>query len=369
MSTICNSSETCAKNEHNDIHVDNNTHENIVDIANDNIVRDNNINNNNNISDIIVTMTNNTISDDTIPKNIINHLVFSGGGPAGLILYGACKYLHEKKVWDLKNIKSIYGTSIGALLGLIVSLDYEWNILDDYLIKRPWNKVFKISLDNFLNCFYEKGLLGSDVVYSLIGPLLKAKDLDINITFGELYKYTGIELHMYTANINNSVIELVDLSYLTHKELSVCTGLCMSMSYPFVFKPIIIDGICYIDGGILNNFPLDKCIEQQKCNEDYVLAFKTDLDKDNEVVRPESSMADYISILIRKIQRMLGGNHPKKYKSKYIVNCFAGRDLMNFNDWTNAVSDEDSRCRLIKEGDDLAKIFYDDTFLKKSVDN
>ena len=266
----------------------------------------------------------------------------------------------------MKNIKSIYGTSIGALVGLIISLDYEWNILDDYLIKRPWNKVFKLTLDNFLNCFSEKGLLGKEVIYSLIGPLFKAKELDINITFGELYNYTGIELHMYTANINNHVIELVDLSHSTHKDLPVCNGLCMSMSYPFVFKPVIIDNICYIDGGIVNNFPLNKCLEQQKCTEDDVIAFKNNSEKNDESVNEESSMADYVYILIKKIQRMLECNHKEKYKSKYIVNCFAG-NIMNLNNLMNAVTNEDSRCRLIKEGDDLARIFYNDIFLKNKV--
>jgi len=298
----------------------------------------------------------------------IKHLVFSGGGPAGLISYGACKCLHEKNIWELKNIKSIYGTSIGALIGVIVSLGYEWSILDDYLIKRPWNKVFKLSLDNFLNCFYEKGLLGKEVIYSLIGPLFKAKDLDINITFGQLYDYTGIELHMYTSNVNNEVIELVDLSHLTHKELSVCDGLCMSMSYPFVFKPVIIDTICYIDGGIMNNFPLNKCVKQQKCTEDQVLAFKTSLESKDETIKNDSTMADYVYILFRKLQRMIfGGNRSKPYKSKYTVNCLVG-NLINLNDWMNVAMNEDSRRNLINEGDKSAIKFYNDTFLMPKKD-
>lgn len=298
---------------------------------------------------------------------LVKHLVFSGGGPAGLISYGACKRLHENKLWELKNIKSIYGTSIGALIGVIVSLGYEWNILDDYLIKRPWNKVFNLSLENFLNCFYEKGLLGSEVIYSLIGPLFKAKELDINITFGEFYDYTGVELHMYTSNINNDVIELIDLSHLTHKELSISNGLCMSMSYPFIFKPVIIDTICYIDGGLLNNFPLNKCIEQQKCKEEEVLAFKTSLEKNDETIKNDSSMTDYIYILFRKLQRMIvKENRPTSSSSKYTVVCVV-RNLMNLNDWMNVVLNEDSRRNLINEGDNSATKFYNDIFFENPI--
>ena len=70
----------------------------------------------------------------------IKHLVFSGGGPVGLISYGAAKYLNKEKYWDLKDIKTIYGTSVGAYMGILVSLGYEWDWIDDYFIKRPDRK-------------------------------------------------------------------------------------------------------------------------------------------------------------------------------------------------------------------------------------
>ena len=294
----------------------------------------------------------------------IQHLVFSGGGPAGLMTYGACRRLHENKVWELKKIKSIYGTSIGALMGVIISLGYEWSVLDDYLIKRPWNKVFKLSFDDFLNCFYEKGLLGSEVIYSFIGPLLKAKELDITITFGQLYDYTGIELHMYTTNINSSVIELIDLSHITHKDLTICDGLCMSMSYPFIFKPVIIDTSCYVDGGILNNFPLNNCMEQQKCDQDNILAFKITLCHNDETIKNDSSMADYIYVFFKKLQRMIFLKNSlvtPTTNGKYTVNCIV-ENLTEIGDWMNVVLNEDSRSKLITEGDSLAIKFYSDFF-------
>ena len=78
-------------------------------------------------------------------KKKIKHLVFSGGGPAGLLTYGAAKYLAQKGFWTLSDIKSIYGCSIGAYMGIIISLNYEWDWLDDYFIKRPWEKIVSIN--------------------------------------------------------------------------------------------------------------------------------------------------------------------------------------------------------------------------------
>ena len=89
---------------------------------------------------------------------MIEHIVINGGGPTGLISYGALKHLFEHNFLHMDNIKSIYGTSIGGIVGTILSLKYDWNILDDYFIKRPWEKVFKIEPDNLFEMYYSKGI-------------------------------------------------------------------------------------------------------------------------------------------------------------------------------------------------------------------
>ena len=45
---------------------------------------------------------------------MIEHIVINGGGPTGLISYGALKHLFEQDFLHIDNIKSIYGTSIGG---------------------------------------------------------------------------------------------------------------------------------------------------------------------------------------------------------------------------------------------------------------
>ena len=55
---------------------------------------------------------------------MIQHIVINGGGPTGWLTYGALKYLFEKNFIHLDNIKSIYGTSAGAILGVIFLLHF-----------------------------------------------------------------------------------------------------------------------------------------------------------------------------------------------------------------------------------------------------
>ena len=118
---------------------------------------------------------------------MIKHLVINGGGPTGWISYGALKCLFKKEFIHINNIKSIYGTSAGAIIGVIISLKYDWTTLEDYFLKRPWEKVLKLEPDHFFEMYYNKGLFQFNNVKEVLTPLLTAKDLSENITLKEYY--------------------------------------------------------------------------------------------------------------------------------------------------------------------------------------
>ena len=105
-------------------------------------------------------------------------------------------------------------------------------------------------------------------------PLLTAKDLADDITFKQLYEYNKIDIHIYATNINSYYLEKVDLSHTTHPDLPIIKALSMSAAYPFAFKPVCSGEDCFIDGGLLNNYPLNDCIIQTKCNTEEILALK-----------------------------------------------------------------------------------------------
>ena len=67
----------------------------------------------------------------------IKHIVLCGGGPIGIVSYGAIKELMINKIINYKDIKSIYSTSIGCFISLIIlfNLNFEW--IDDFIVKRP----------------------------------------------------------------------------------------------------------------------------------------------------------------------------------------------------------------------------------------
>ena len=278
----------------------------------------------------------------------IKHLVFSGGGPAGLITYGAVKALAHANVWSLPDIKSMYGCSIGAYLAVVVSLGYEWTWLDDYILKRPWEKVFAFTAQSFWDAYEQKGLLGEKIVLESLKPLLEAKDLPEQCTLQELYAFNHIDIHLYTTNINSMRLTKVDLSHTTHPNLSVIKALCMSMSYPLAFTPVCIDEDCFIDGGLLNNFPLNDCLTKTGCRETEVLAFKHAWIETHEKVTPDSTIIDYMVFLTKKMQCEIC-TEDQQVQIKNIVYCRVD-GLAGFAQWLNAISTADARTKLVEQG-------------------
>ena len=107
----------------------------------------------------------------------IKHLVISGGGPSGLLAYGIISQLGKRGFWKLADIKSMYGTSIGAYVCFMMSIGYEWQWLDDYFIKRPWEKLLASSTTKITEIYEKKCLINHHFYTEAIKPLLRAKDL------------------------------------------------------------------------------------------------------------------------------------------------------------------------------------------------
>ena len=290
----------------------------------------------------------------------IKYLVIGGGGAGGYSIYGAMKYLYKENFWNINDIKIIYATSIGALLSVFISLKYDWELLDDYLIKRPWDKVITLKPMNVLNILSKKGMFDIDLIKDVLNPLLTAKELSESITLKEFYEYNNIEIHMYTVNMNESLPTKVDLSYKTHPELELYKAVAMSSAFPIIFSPIYDGSGCYIDGGVLNNFPLNdtinNCINENN-NSDEILAFKVSSKHKIPKIINDSTLINYIYSLIDGLRKLVSTENYQR-EIKNIVECKL--DSNYFYDWKEAVVSETTRINMINDG-----MKYGEEFMNK----
>uniref|UniRef100_A0A6C0IFE4 PNPLA domain-containing protein n=1 Tax=viral metagenome TaxID=1070528 RepID=A0A6C0IFE4_9ZZZZ len=281
----------------------------------------------------------------------IKHLVISGGGPTLVQALGAIQHVEEKKFIDLSNIETIYGTSAGAILGTLICLKFDWETINDYIIKRPWHEVFPINVQKIFDAYTKKGIFDCKTVEKIFKPLFSAKDLALDINLHDFYNYSKIELHFFTFDINDFKIE--DISYKTHPNISVIMALQMTCSLPVLVAPVCIENKCYIDGGIVCNYPLNKCLELY--NEDEILGIKNQYDKnDSNRVDSQSTMLDFLmSFVFKMIQNMDTGDKQTVIKNEII--CKA--DFLSIDYLKTALYSMDVRKELFDSGVEFAKDF------------
>lgn len=226
----------------------------------------------------------------------IKHLVISGGGPLGLRYLGALEKLEQQEFWKLNDIESIYSTSIGSIVATFICLKYDWNTLNTYIIDRPWHDAFKVNVKQIFDSYYNKGLFDKKLAEIIFKPLLEAKDLSLNITLKEFYDYSKIDLHIFTFELHE--FKTVELTHSSFPDLPLLQAITMSSSLPGIFIPTIIDNKCYIDGGVMCNYPLNYCLRDH-INKNEILGIRSAYDKEcdnfkNVQVTSESSLLEYV---------------------------------------------------------------------------
>ena len=300
-------------------------------------------------SNTIIDISSNTIIDissNTIDPNIIKHMVIGGGGQYGLTMYGIIKEAHKKGFWKYENIQSLYGTSIGSFICLLIVLKYDWDVLDRYIIERPWETVFNFDLSTIMYAYENRGLFDQTTMDKLIKPLLLGKDISVDVTLKELYERTGVDIYITTSEIVQ--FELNVLSHKTHPEWRVLDAIYASCSLPVIFSPIIKNDCCYIDGGLFSSYPLDICIKDG-CNTDEVFGIRKTLGNNREPIDNKSSLFDIIKNIIRNAMKYL---NPIPFKTiRNEINIQGGP--ISFEGIIRFSTSKEERIKLIDEGCEL----------------
>jgi len=282
----------------------------------------------------------------------IKHLVFSGGGPTMLQTLGSIQYLEEQKFFNINDIETIYGTSAGMVVAVFLCLKFDWETLNDYIIKRPWKDVFKIQIQQIFDAYTKRGLFDIKIVEKCLKPLFDAKDISLSITLKEFYNFSNIELHFFSFEINE--FQLADISYLTHPDLLVTQALTMTCAIPVLLTPFLLDGKCYIDGGIACNYPLKYRVETCE-NTDEILGFKNNYNlKDKNLLNNDSTMLDFILTITFKTIYSLSEKHIQP-TIKYQCSCET--EPITFNFLRTYITSLEARQELLQSGIQSAKHF------------
>lgn len=282
---------------------------------------------------------------------MIEHLVISGGGTLGFIEFGILYKLYKEGYWDPKDIKSIYGTSCGTIIGTALLLDIDINTLYDYVVNRPWEKTLPSSIDSFMDLIRYKGLLNDSVIRCILEYLFKYKELDTEITLSEFYAFTKRDLYLYT--VDAFTLETVELSHYTHPELPVLKAIHMSSSVPLCIQPVWYNNTYYIDGGININYPLRPCLDRVK-DETTILSIRTHSCGETalKTFTQDTSFVDYYAHLFGLMMNRYYSKKPIRIKNEVII-PYKNTDSSNIE----TIYEKSIRDEWIEQGKKYAVLF------------
>ena len=208
-------------------------------------------------------------------------LTLGGGGAKGAAHIGVLKYLEEQGI----PIDYVAGTSIGSIVGGLYSLGYTADELAELISTLDWS----FYITNGLNRRYRSVSSKQERSMFLLSVPFNLGTLDSNISAAR--RGGGNFLASLPSSFmgGNNVTNLLDNLSLGYQDsmsfddfpipfacvaTDVVTGkgvvqrsgrfttaVRASMAIPGVFSPVERDGMVLVDGGLVNNFPVDVCKE------------------------------------------------------------------------------------------------------------
>lgn len=197
-------------------------------------------------------------------------LVLSGGGAKGVTHIGVLKALEENNI----PVDYIAGTSIGAIIGGLYASGYTPSEIEriftskelqtwiqgrttegNYLFKSEdpnasW-QIFKITFDSVLRVKLPTNLVSPAEMDFHLLELFTEASAAAGYNFDKLY----IPFRCVASDISES-------KSVVFRSGEADKAIRASMTFPFYFKPIRIDGKLMFDGGMYDNFPVGVLTEE-----------------------------------------------------------------------------------------------------------
>lgn len=156
-------------------------------------------------------------------------LVLSGGGTRGFAHLGAIEALHEAGIYP----DVISGTSAGAIVGAFVAAGKKPLEIAELFKQGSFFQYTKLQIPR-------DGLMKLDGLKELIAKEIQTENIED----------LQIPLFVTVSNLNTGEVEYRNRGRLDENVLA-------SSSIPILFAPVKMNGHLFVDGGLLDNIPVE----------------------------------------------------------------------------------------------------------------
>ena len=158
-------------------------------------------------------------------------LCLSGGAARGAYQLGIISVLQENDI----TIKAISGTSVGALIGASLACGKSAAYIFEVIRSKEFRSVFKLSL-------------GHGYIFKLDSNAAVVKNLIDKESFEEL----AVPLHVAVCDVKN------ETAIYYNKGEVFKEAVLASCSVAPLFAPVHVKGRLAVDGGLVDNFPVEQ---------------------------------------------------------------------------------------------------------------
>ena len=265
-------------------------------------------------------------------------LVLSGGGAKGFAHIGVLKELEKSGV----QIDYIGGTSMGAIVGGLYASGYSADQIRNIIEKTDFVKLLQDYIDRNDISFFEKE---HGEKYAISLPIKEKKvGLPLGLSKGQNVLNYLIELLAPVDYIDNfsklpipffcvaTDIEKGEVVTLDNGSLPL--ALRASAAFPSLLNPVEINNRLLVDGGVVNNFPVDI---MKKKGVDIIIGVNVQ----GELLKTDK-LSSVASLLMQIINFQM---YQKSDKQIELLNVYLRPDLKEYN-----VISFDEKDKILKEG-------------------
>ncbi|GHT12595.1 phospholipase [Bacteroidia bacterium] len=166
-------------------------------------------------------------------------IVLSGGAARGFAHLGALQALHDAGIYP----SYVAGASMGAVIGSVYASGMQPAKIYAFAQKQNYVQLFTPSLFS-----QSGGLSKTTFIRKMLDALIDHNSFD------------SLKLPFY-ASITNLDLARDEIKHSGDLKTIVCA----SSAVPLVFVPVKMDGYTYVDGGTLNNLPVDPLLQIADC--------------------------------------------------------------------------------------------------------
>ena len=189
-------------------------------------------------------------------------LVLEGGGAKGAYQIGAWKALKEAGI----RIKGIAGTSVGALNGALICMG-DLEKAESLWENISYSQIMSVD-DKLMEDIFKQKKISRDALKDMMDyisdggiDITPLKELIADCVDEEKIQNSPMDLYIHTFSVDEMRDLNVDLKEI---EPELIKDFLLASSYIFpIFKSEKLHGKTYIDGGAINNVPVDTLIEKE----------------------------------------------------------------------------------------------------------